>query len=324
MSIITVKKLHLVFLLLVLCSGFAPTALAEQPVVTPEPVAYVFGSDECVFCKDEVRWLFNEGISFQYLNTSSSTQAKDVYVALLEKHGIYPIFPLTIIGPEVVVGYEKDQTTGRDIKAAVLKAKKSDIVTVDDHLLKAPVMTLKKAEQCEGLACDTTNLQTISPVPFLGLVNLHEISKVKVALCLGFVTIPRLLSVGWIFISLGFLILVTRRKYILFLAAALSLIEISFYFYFFNLGYTSIARFVVEGSFAKELAGSTGILLRQWYISFYATAALIDNALVAVFAVKILPYVRKLDDIHPGSIGMFSSALLFIGGSVIVYFVMFP
>lgn len=318
------KKLHLVFLLLVLCSGFAPTALAEQPVVTPEPVAYVFGSDECVFCKDEVRWLFNEGISFQYLNTSSSTQAKDVYVALLEKHGIYPIFPLTIIGPEVVIGYEKDQTTGRDIKAAVLKAKKSDIVTVDDHLLKAPVMTLKKAEQCEGLACDTTNLQTISPVPFLGLVNLHEISKVKVALCLGFVTIPRLLSVGWIFISLGFLILVARRKYILFLAAALSLIEISFYFYFFNLGYTSIARFVVEGSFAKELAGSTEILLRQWYISFYATAALIDNALVAVFAVKILPYVRKLDDIHPGSIGMFSSALLFIGGSVIVYFVMFP
>jgi hypothetical protein len=320
-----VKKLYANLILLILTLGLAPTVFAAaQPILTPAPIAYVFGSNDCNLCRDEVRLLFNEGIHFEYLNTSSSTLAKTSYEALLQKHTLHQIFPLTIIGPEVIVGYEKDQTTGHDIELAVLKAKKSDIVTVEDHLARAPVLAVQEAKSCEGLACDTTNLQTISPVPFLGLVNLSEVSKSAVALSLGLVTIPRLLSIGWLFVSLGLLILLPRRKYIGIAAASLALIEVGFYFYFFNFEYTIISRFVVEASFAKVLAGTTGILLRQWFVFLYSLPALIDNILVSVFVIKVLPYLRKFDDIHPGSIGMISSALFFIGGSVIVYFILFP
>jgi hypothetical protein len=268
--------------------------------------------------------LFNEGIHFEYLNTSSSTEAKGEYEALLEKHGLHSIFPLTIIGPEVIVGYQKDQVTGHDIQVAVLKAKKSDVVTIGDHLARAPKLILAEPKLCEGLACDTTNLQTVISVPFLGLVNLHEVSKGEVALSLGVVTIPRLLSIGWILVSLGLLILVPQRRHLLIAAALLTLVEAIFYFYFFNLGYTSITRFVVEDSFAKVLATSTGVLVRQWYVLLYSLVALLDNALAIILAVKLLPYIRTLDDRHPGSVGMLASTLLFIGGSVMVYFVLFP
>lgn len=318
------KKIGLFFSLSALFLSLASHVRAEDKIITPQPVAYVFGSDECAVCKDEVRWLFNEGIQFQYLNTSSSTEVKAQYEALLKKHDIHAILPLTIIGPEVIVGYEKDQVTGHEITLAVLKAKKSDIVTVEDHLARAPVMAPKKAERCEGLACETTNLQTIAPIPFLGLVNLHGISKNVVALSLGIVTISRLLSIGWILITLGVLILMPRYKYLLIAAVSFALIEIIFYFYFFNSGYTSITRFLIEASFAKVLIESTGLLPRQWYIILYSSAALIDNVLVTVVVIKLLPYLRKLDDTHPGSVGILASVLLFIGGSAIVYFVQFP
>jgi glutaredoxin len=315
------KKLLVVFFLFVTSTSAAFAALADVP--TPEPTAYVFGNNDCVYCKDEVRWLFNEGIHFQYLNISSSTQAKGWYDALLQKHQLSPIFPLTIIGPEVIVGFEKSQTTGHEITLAVVKAKKSDILTIDDHLARAPALVLKPAVHCEGLACDTTNLQTIVPVPFLGLVNLFTVSKTTVALCLGVVTLTRLLSVGWLLITFGLLILLPQRKYFIIAATLLALAEIGLYGYFFNGGYTSLTRFVIEGSFAKVLGGG-GVFARQWYVLLYSTVALIDNLLVTALALKAQPYVSKLDDAHPGSIGIIATALFFGGGGAIAYFIQFP
>jgi len=287
------------------------------------PTAYVFGDDACTLCKTEVKWLFDEGIPYQYLNINSNAQAKSWYDELLKKHDIHPITPLTIIGPEVIVGYQNEQTTGHDITRAVTKAKKSDIKTVEDHLARAEKLEVKPAAPCEGLACDTTNFQTMTLIPLLGLINVRTASFAEVSLILGVTTFPRLLSIGWLLISLGVLVLMPNRTYLALAGVGLISIELVCYSYFFNYGYHTISRFVVEATYADILRSSVGFLARQWYIALYSGIALIDNVLVTIAAMAAFPYTERFEDKRPGSVGMLSVALLFIGGACITYFIKF-
>jgi glutaredoxin len=298
----------------------APVSLRAEEVA---PVAYVFGDNSCELCRTEVKWLFDEGIDYQYLNIDTDADAKSTYEALLKKHNLAAITPLTVVGPEIIVGYEKEQTTGHDITMAIIKAKKSPIKTLADHLRDAPQITPKEAMPCEGLDCDTTNLQVMTLMPVLGLVDLRTVSKFEVTSILGFGTIPRLVSVGWLLVTLGLLVLTMRRKYLAIVGGALMLLEIVWYFYFFNTGYHHIERFVVEGVFAALLHTDVGFLLRQWYVAVYSGVALVDNVLVTAMLYFAFPHLVAFDEEHPGSVGTLALALLFMGGACMAYFVKF-
>lgn len=303
---------------------FGMFGITQAEVVNDAPIVYVFGDEECQPCRDEVKLLFDEGYEYKFLNISEDEAAKVLYNSLLRKHELAPIIPLTIIGSEVVVGYEKEQTTGREINRAFIKAKKSNLRTVEEHLNQAPKLEIKEAEACQGLDCDTTNIQAMAQVPFLGLVNLRDTSLIVVALILGLLTIPKLLSIGWLFVTSGAILLFPRRFYAAAAGFSFLLVELVYFFYFFNSGYRSTSRFVLEGMYAGVLAETFGLLIREWHVVLYGAVALIDNSLVIFILLFLFPWLQKFDERQPGSQSTLALTLLFIGGVCMTYFIMFP
>jgi len=312
--------MFMVFTLLVLV-GSLPAQAESEAVV---PVAYVFGDNACTLCRTEVKWLFDEGIEYQYLNIDTNDEAKTWYTELLAKHDLPPITPLTIIGETVIVGYEKEQTTGHAITRAISKAKKNDVRTIAEHLAHAPKVEVAAASPCESLDCDTTDSQRITPIPFLGLVDLQNTTLIYVALILGLLTIPRLVSVGWLGVTTGAMILAPQRLSALCIGLAAVFVEVACYFYFFNDNYHTISRFVIETSYADVLQKKYNLLFQELHTFMFSITAVIDNLVAIAVILSAFPYIQRFDDERPGSVGIISATLVFIGGVCITYFILFP
>ncbi|MEQ1666156.1 MAG: hypothetical protein ABL927_12360, partial [Bdellovibrionales bacterium] len=62
-----------------------PTSLTET---SQSPNIYVFGRDECGFCKALFTYLTEEEIPFTYLNIVTDKHAKSLYDQVTEKHNI--------------------------------------------------------------------------------------------------------------------------------------------------------------------------------------------------------------------------------------------
>jgi hypothetical protein len=304
--------------------GVFGVVFAEAAPVVDEAIVYVFGDESCGLCRDEVRWLFNQGYEYKFLNITNDENAKHTYEALLEKHELAPIMPLSVIGPGIIVGYEKEQTTGQRIKRAYFAAKKSDIKTPEDHLARAPKLEVDEALPCEGLVCDTTNMQVMTKIPYLGLVDLRDTSLIIVGLILGSLTLTRLFNIGWLFVTAGAMMLAQRRLFALAAGFLMVSVELVFYMYFFNEGYRDTVRFVIEGRYATVLKELFGLLLREWHIALYSVVAIADNLLVVTLLGLLFPQLQKFDDTRPGSMSIIGLTLLFTGGVCMTYYIMFP
>ncbi len=127
-----------------------PFAQAQE-VLTPEPVVIMFGRDDCGFCKEQFKYLYNEDITYEYLNIVKDDQAKALYDQLAEKHDISKVTPVTVVGETVLVGFNGEQTTGKAIKDAIERAKYTDIRTIEDHLARAPKQDVVVGGGCSGL-----------------------------------------------------------------------------------------------------------------------------------------------------------------------------
>ena len=121
------------------------SAINAQTAVPEEPTVYLFGRDDCGFCKKEFKYLYDEDIQYKYLNIVDDEQAKDLYNQVTAKHSISKITPVTVVGETVIVGFNSDRTTGESIKRAIEKARTSDIKTVEDHIALAPKQQVETA-----------------------------------------------------------------------------------------------------------------------------------------------------------------------------------
>lgn len=168
--------------------SLVPIVIAQESVVTPDPVVIMFGRDDCGFCKEQFRFLFDEGIEYDYQNITKDDEAKRLYDELTAKHDISKVTPITVIGETVLAGYNGKQTTGKAIKDAIERAKYSDIRTIEDHLFWAPKQEVILGGGCTGLACETTGgSQFVFDLPFLGVVDLQTFSLFTLSLVLGIV-----------------------------------------------------------------------------------------------------------------------------------------
>lgn len=154
-----------------------------------------FGRDDCTHCAAEKEFLNTyigetEGVSYVYRNVITDEVAKAEFEALIKKHELTYVTPLTIIGAEVVQGFNAPETTGAKIKAAVEAARLSDIRTLEDHLDRAP----KQSESFEGEGCDkdgTKCTSTKNPnafvfkLPLIGIVDLKTFSLFTLSALLG-------------------------------------------------------------------------------------------------------------------------------------------
>lgn len=156
------------------------TAESEQPVV------YMFGRDDCGFCKAQFTWLNEEGIKYEYLNIVTDEQAKEWYDAVAAKHEVSKVTPITVIGERVIAGFNGPETTGASIKTAIEEARYSPIQTIPDHLERAPKQEVIVGGGCSGLSCDAgEDIGMVFDLPVLGIVDLKSFSLFTLSILLG-------------------------------------------------------------------------------------------------------------------------------------------
>ena len=156
------------------------TAQTEQPPV------FMFGRDDCGFCAAMKEWLAEEGVNYEYLNIIDDKQAKEWYDAVAEKHEVSKVTPITVIGERVIVGFNGPYTTGETVTRAIEAAQSSDIVTIQDHLERAPKQEVTIGGGCTDMQCDAGDSSGFSfDLPFLGVVALKSFSLFSLSLLLG-------------------------------------------------------------------------------------------------------------------------------------------
>jgi len=163
----------------------AQTATANESE-DQEAQIYVFGRDDCGFCKKLLAFLTEEKIDFEYLNIITDPEAAVIYNKIALKHEVSKVTPITVVGEQIFVGFDSPRTTG----AAILKAQKdsvnSDVKTLTDHLDRAPKQSPTISGGCTGIICDEgDNSQFVFELPFFGVVDLRSFSLFSLSVILG-------------------------------------------------------------------------------------------------------------------------------------------
>ena len=156
----------------------------EATAQTPRLI--MFGRDDCGFCKQQFAFLEAQGIEYQYLNVTEDDRAAELFTAIAEKHNTAKVTPITVVGEQVFAGWNGELTTGRRLLAALDAAKSSDIVTIEDHLERAPVQDVILGGGCSDLECAPGEESgMIFDLPFVGVVDLKSFSLFSLSLLLG-------------------------------------------------------------------------------------------------------------------------------------------
>ncbi len=182
------NKFIATFALIFSLFSVVPSAIAQESVVTPDPVVIMFGRDDCGFCKEQFKYLFDEDITYEYLNITKDDEAKRLYNEITAKHEISKVTPITVIGETVLAGFNGPETTGKAIVSAIEKAKYSNVRTIEDHLARAPKQDVVLGGGCTGLQCETTGgSQYVFDLPFFGVVDLQTFSLFSLSAILGII-----------------------------------------------------------------------------------------------------------------------------------------
>jgi glutaredoxin/uncharacterized protein (UPF0333 family) len=166
---------------------FGPTPVAADTASVTQPgTVFMFGRDDCGFCKKQFAWLEAEGIEYQYLNIIEDAEARALYNLVVDKHNAAKVTPITVIGENVILGFNGPETTGASIKTAIEAARQSDITTLSDHIERAPVQEVIVGGGCSDMSCDMgASQQYLFELPFIGVVDLQAFSLTTLSVVLG-------------------------------------------------------------------------------------------------------------------------------------------
>ncbi len=203
-----------------------------------ETLVFMFGRDDCGFCKKQKKWLTDENIAYEYLNIIEDKGARELYNQVVKKHNLSKVTPVTVVGEKVFEGFNGPETTGKRIKEAILEARNSDIKTVSDHLQKAPVQTVAAGAGCGELKCSTGLEEKMEfDLPLLGVVDLKSFSLFSLSAILGVVDGFNPCAM-WVLVT--FLVILSQagsKKKMIFLAGIFILAEAIMYNLILNVWY---------------------------------------------------------------------------------------
>lgn len=250
---------------------FTTTTYAqEETIVTENPTVFMFGRDDCGFCKQQFEWLKDEGISYEYLNIVKDDYAKDLYNQIAEKHELTKVTPITVIGERVFVGFNGPETTGKSIKAAIDAAHYTDVNSIESHLERAQKQEVVTGGGCTELECDMGVVSGFEfDLPFLGVVDLKSFSLFSLSAILGVIDGFNPCAM-WVLIT--FLVILSQagsKKKMIFLAGIFILAEAIMYNLILNVWYKTW-DFVALDQYVTPLVGilATGgglFFLWRWH-----------------------------------------------------------
>lgn len=257
----------------VLYSAFAPYAVLAAEAATSVDgtgaTIFVFGRDTCGFCKEEFAFLQKSGLPYTYLNITEDEEAARLYDALTTKHTLTKVTPITVVGEQVLVGFNGEETSGRKIKEALGAAQASSIRTIEDHLVYAPVAKPEIGAGCTGIVCDSGTNEFMFKLPMLGVVDLRSFSLFSLSAILGVIDGFNPCAM-WVLVT--FLVLLSQagsKKKMLFLASVFMVAEAVMYNLILNVWYKTW-DFVALDTIVTPLVGFLALLggaffIWRWY-----------------------------------------------------------
>jgi len=164
----------------------AQTEIEPAALTDKEPTVYVFGRDDCGVCKAQFAWMREANVPFEYLNIITDNQARALYNQVSDKHDISKITPITVVGERVFAGYNGPETTGENIKTAIVSGRSSAIKTLEDHLLYSPKQDAFLGGGCTELSCSSgIPDEYLFTLPILGTIDLKLFSLFSLSAILG-------------------------------------------------------------------------------------------------------------------------------------------
>lgn len=258
--------------------GLWSVAYVAQPHVTVQaeggegsvPSVYLFGRDDCGYCKDLFAWLEAEGIPYQYENVVTDEAARELFGALAEKHGISKVTPLTIIGERAIVGFNGPETTGAEIRRAIEAAAESSVRTPAEHLERAPAGNVILGSGCSEIDCELGEASYVFDLPFLGTVDLKSFSLISLSATLGVIDGFNPCAM-WVLVT--FLVLLSQagsRRKMIFLAGLFIVAQGVMYNLILNVWYQTW-DFVALDQYVTPLVGLLALgggafFLYRWYV----------------------------------------------------------
>ncbi len=181
------RVLVLVVVAGVFISSAVTPSTARAQVGGTTPTVYLFGREDCGFCKAEKAYLDAAGIPYTYLDVVNDSVAKTQFAALTEKHGLSKVTPVTVIGSVVIQGFNGPETTGVRITEARTAERNTPFVSIEQHLANAPKASVEAGKGCDenGIECDSATSEYVFDLPFIGLVDLKTLSLFTLSLLLG-------------------------------------------------------------------------------------------------------------------------------------------
>jgi arsenate reductase-like glutaredoxin family protein/cytochrome c biogenesis protein CcdA len=254
----------------------APVSYAQAESVVadgtdPAGTVYLFGRDDCGFCKKQKEFMEGTGIPYTYLNITTDPVAKAQWEAVAAKHGLTKVTPITVVGETVLLGFNSPETTGEALKEAITRAETSAVRSVADHLALAPAQDPQFGGGCSEIGCTEAAASYTFDLPFLGIVDLKSFSLFALSLTLGTVDGFNPCAM-WVLIT--FLMLLAQagsRQKMLFLAGLFIVAEAIMYNLILNVWYKTW-DFVALDAIVTPLVGILALgggtfFLYRWHKS---------------------------------------------------------
>ncbi len=247
------------------------TVIAQTEPEGTAPVVYLFGRDDCGFCKAERAYLDSVKIPYVYLDVVGDERSKALFSAISLKHELAKVTPITVIGGVVLQGFNGPETTGAQIVAALRNEVNTPYVTIEEHITSAPKVSVQAGSGCDenGIDCVAGSTEFIFDLPMFGLVDLKSFSLLTLSLVLGVIDGFNPCAM-WVLIT--FLVLLTQagsKKKMITLAGVFIVAEAIMYNLILNVWYKTW-DFVALDQIVTPLVGILAVcggsfFLWRWY-----------------------------------------------------------
>ncbi len=166
-------------------------ATNKEAVATTTSHIYFFGREDCHFCQAEKKFLSgylpsHPEIALEYYDIVKDPKAKELFLKIISANGLPHVTPLTLVGGQVIQGFESDITTGKDIIDGV-KGKDFSVSAYETKvgLIKSTSGCDENGKECGIVGPGTTNL--VFNIPFIGTTDLKDFSLFSLSAILGFI-----------------------------------------------------------------------------------------------------------------------------------------
>ncbi len=259
----------MVLLVGILALAFPSLVNAQAPAVE----VTVFVRDGCQHCKDEEAFLSKldeerDDITLTFLRLEDSDGRKmwDDFTARL---GISKVTPITVVGTRYLIGFDKPETTGKEIVVLIERAKSEKTVTDLSNVKEDGKFAESSTCDESGLAPCTNEPSVALTLPVMGTIDSKQYPLFILSAMLGFFDGFNPCAM-WVLITfLMILIQVGNRRKMLLFAGTFILAEAVMYTLILTVWYKTW-DFVRLDSIVTPVVGLIAIgggifFLREWH-----------------------------------------------------------